>query len=187
MKLLLFNGPPRTGKTTICDLADGHFDSLLAHVEFSSAVTDAVRGLYPSFRFDEATKDKPQAGLHGLTTRQAQINIGEQMKVWHGNTYWAEVVGNALDTAKGCGWNVGLVGGMGFQYEYDYLVDKFGVQNTILVQTNRDGYTFDNDSRDYVVPRDEQLVYTIHADSPEELDEQAVKLFDYVKHTMGVA
>ena len=150
-KLLLFNGPPRSGKDTAVQYVLDTFDGV-AHLKLAGVLKDATHGLYglagvPTDYFEEV-KGEPQDELLGLTPRQAYINVAEKLfKPVHGETVFPELLTKQVVEQNS---KVIAISDLGFQCELDYFVEKFGAENIVLYKIYRTGCTFANDSREYV-------------------------------------
>lgn len=153
-KIILFNGPPSSGKDTAAFacwnsyIHDGRME------KFSRPIKDA-------FLAAICVGDKVIQGLHeenkesiieelGVSYRQWQIDFSEKfMKPLYGNTIFARLL---LDRINVLTDKIILVSDCGFQIEIDTLAAAYLPENIALVSLYRRGCDFSNDSREYVKP-----------------------------------
>lgn len=153
--LLLFNGPPGSGKDEACSFLRKHgfehklfkeqlFVDVLEHYKLDAAETvDFFLGY-----FDRARKEEYVDYL-GCSRRQAMIHVSENvMKKIHGKTRYGDFVASTLVYG-----NDYSMSDSGFMEELNPVVDKIGEENVVIVQIFRDGCTFEGDSRNYIKGR----------------------------------
>jgi len=161
IKIVFVQGPPGSGKDAFGAMLAERIPG--AHVEkFARILKDRTHGLYglfdkygflPHHAFD-ATKDLPSADFHGLTPRQAYIEVAERhFKRLHGHRVFGDMLLGDLIRRHGCGIdnddNVFIVTDSGFVQEADVLREHFGDERCVVLQMYREGKTFVGDSRGY--------------------------------------
>jgi hypothetical protein len=149
--LILLNGPPRVGKTTIAN----HLRSMMnngVRMNMADALKTMTHAMY-SQPLDpdhfEDVKDIPNPAFGGMTPRQAYIAVSEDFfKRYHGSLVYGELfVKNALKTMPG---SCMITADTGFAGEIVPIIHEFKASNIILVRLRRIGATFKGDSRSYV-------------------------------------
>lgn len=154
-RLILFNGPARSGKDTA---ADHLVQSKGAHAfKFSAPIKAAIKAtfdLHPDeVDYVESIKNEPTVIFEGMSYRNIQISFSEN---WLKPTFGQEVFGrlaarnlrNAMiqDPAQ----RLYVCSDSGFASEVEPLLDVFKPKNVLLVRVYRDGKTFEGDSRSYI-------------------------------------
>lgn len=158
MKFVLLNGPPKCGK----DTAVSHLIPYLHfhHLKFAAPIKRMVCALLNiSMKELEEKKDEPYHMLqlaNGAilaeygTIRQLLIHLSEKvLKPLYGEHFFGKVLWN---DAKSTTEKLFLVSDSGFLPEANYLIDKAGVKNVLVLRIYREGCTFENDSRSYWNP-----------------------------------
>lgn len=157
-KIILVNGPPMSGKDTLCNYLVDEYNGKLR--KFAAPIKRAVAAIYHNNDRSEFNKydspelkQEPQGIYFGQTCRRVQIAVSESfLKPFHNDQgifgkILAERLENDLDAPV-------FVSDSGFRREAEELVAKFGEHNIVLLRIFRDGYTFEGDSRDYITLRD---------------------------------
>lgn len=152
-KIVLFNGPPRSGKDTCTKMALEYLGRRAVHYRFAAPLKDAIHGLFGIggiiIEHFDAVKDEPQESLFGLTPRNAYIWLSEDVvKPKFGKDFFAQVAVNAIKRITD--ERIVVISDCGFADEVDSLVKAFGLQNVALVFLKRNGTDFANDSRSYI-------------------------------------
>ena len=159
MRLILLNGPPRSGKDTAATAIIGAnipYFGRQAPVRFGMAqhLKEATHALYghPDRRFDyyEETKDIPNADFFGLTPRQAYIAVSEKlMKPLHGEDVFGRIYVRRIKTLFA---TCIIAPDAGFAAEWNPVIAEYGAENLLLIQVYADkrGKTFKGDSRSYI-------------------------------------
>lgn len=166
MSLYIFlNGPARSGKDTIKDELRKFFKRFEPRDPFfkvtaSDMLQVGCASLYSidwdewSRRYNSSMKDSPWDKLFGLSQREAMISIAEtHLKPLHGNDVMSKILINRLKSVTG---EYVFLLDIGFQEEYDYYLEELGIDNCVLVHVEKDGKTYDGDSRSHVTPRGER-------------------------------
>jgi hypothetical protein len=183
MKVIFFNGPPRSGKDTAAKLMEaqlieqGHFPRRFKFAEALKNAAHAMVGLDVAPDHFEAVKDFPDTrlpvGAHGhhLSPRELYILVSEQMvKPAFGNAHWGKVLLNSIqDTTMRKATHI-LITDSGFVEETLPLVEAFGLDNCTHITMYREGCSFKNDSRSYWIS-DMKVLPILNNGSLSELDE----------------
>lgn len=154
MKVILLNGPPRSGKSTIAlELQKFFGEDRCGIIGFSHHLKKMVHKIYglpdstPVEAFD-SVKDTSSPIFLGMSPRQAYIMWSEKAaKVFHGNTFFGRMF---MRAAEADGRKLIIVSDSGFREEAEVVVERLGAENVYLVHLQRRGTTFDNDSRSYI-------------------------------------
>ena len=155
MKIVFFNGPPRSGKDYAASMIEGYPVKLAARLK---TMTHQALGLVDSngvplpHDFFEDRKDVELREFRGATPRNAYIAMSEGfIKPLYGagalGTWLADDITEMEDV-----WGHGLylITDSGFREEAEEIVDRFGADNCTLVTLVRHGYSFKGDSRGYI-------------------------------------
>lgn len=155
MRIVLINGPPRSGKDTLANLIVGHDVSRVAHCKFAQPLIDHMLDFFFLGEWDrkdlEREKDVPQERLFGRTPREVMIGLSER---FYKPMFGSDVFGHlANETVKQ--WDAlhqeGIVfSDSGFMAEATVLVDHWGPGAIRVVRLNRKGCSFDGDSRGFL-------------------------------------
>lgn len=166
-KLILVNGPPRSGKDTVGQILQSYHESSSPRAVYlakmAGALKTATHALYSELTKDvefplkhdafEAVKDQPCDEFLGATPRQAYIAVSEQLvKPLHGQSTWGRILANNLskDWLARDAADYVVVTDSGFAPEAIPLMELFGVENTVLLHLYRPGTDFSKDSRNYI-------------------------------------
>ena len=150
MKILLVNGPPRSGKDTLADALP------MQTLKFATPLRTGVPAMFgiPQETYDdliENHKETPTPLLQGMSPREAQIWLSEEvMKPKFGPFIFGQIL---VGTAKTVSGPV-VVSDSGFYEEAQVVVEEFGPENVRLIRLHRDGCTFAGDSRSYIAQDD---------------------------------
>lgn len=155
MRIILLNGPPRSGKDTAADelisfLGSRSIDA--RKYKFATALKERAHAMYgmtdaPPDAF-ESVKDERNSAFYGLTPRQAYIEVSERyFKAVHGDDFFGRLLAEELRTWRP---EIALVSDSGFLSEALVLIEEFGADNMSLVRIHREGTDFKNDSRGYL-------------------------------------
>lgn len=154
MKIVLFNGPPRSGKDTAAKFIWNKslypvFDRMSMPIKKAFAATIGVNiNAFGEVERYEAIKEQIVPVL-GVSYRQWQIDFSESfMKPLYGEAIFAELF---IDRMRGHRKDsLVLVPDCGFNVEYETLVDHYGTDNVLVIKIHRPGCTFDGDNRNYL-------------------------------------
>lgn len=154
-QVLLLNSPPDSGK----DYAASKIRELTGakHCEFKATLHNiamSITGLdkesYFTIYNDRDKKEFPQPEFFGMSPRQMLIWISEEVcKPKFGEQFFGMPAANSLDLENGS-----VFSDSGFPEEVFPLAGMVGAENIWVVRFNRNGSTFNGDSRDYLQPED---------------------------------
>lgn len=155
--IILFNGPPRSGKDTATRIAKDVLGLKGATYRFAQPLKEAVHSLFGlggvPVEFFNDSKDEPNEKMMGMTPREAYIWLSEEIaKPKFGKDFFAKV---GITNIKRLFWHYGglmsvIISDCGFQEEFDLLAEHFGAENVWLCKLERPGFDFSNDSRGYI-------------------------------------
>lgn len=164
--IIMFNAPPQSGKDTCADEIIKHFkgvrkvnfkDSLYKR---SAAILGYDLSFWTSICQNNELKDKPMTDIRigtkhirSATPRNILISIAENViKPKFGNNIFAVDALNSIrqHMLNNIGGNIFVMPDCGFDYEADVIKGAFPNAKVVVVQIEREGHTFDNDSRDWV-------------------------------------
>ena len=157
-KIVLFNGPPYSGKDTIATkLCKYHLNGKI--MKFAAPLKVIARDFFCDGSQEEfdywdspQNKDKPSPVFFGKSCRQVQIAISENFfKPTFGETIFGEILARDIKKYNEQYPNTTfLISDSGFRPEAEVLVKEFGAENVILVNLIREGTSYKNDSRSYI-------------------------------------
>lgn len=166
MKIILINGPPRSGKDTAGEIIHGILntrkgpDHITPHLDkFAELVKERAHGLYglvdqdgPLFAsYFEDVKDQPRSEFLGLTPRQAYIAVSETYyKPTHGENIFGRLMLERIRSFHKGRCGVVILTDSGFAPEAQVLIDEYGAGNVFLIRLHRPGFDFEGDSRGYI-------------------------------------
>lgn len=191
--VVMFNGPPRSGKDSACEIIMEHFPEV--HYAYFKEVLykESAKILGLDFNFWASVcqngdlKDKPMltmtAGETGavMTPRDILIYLAEKvLKPKHGKDFIARETANTiaeliqLQREKSNEEAVIVVPDLGFDYEIDTVRKMLPDAHVISVAVYRPGFTFKGDSRNYV----KGLNFGLHnTENYEDLKHKVLRLF----------
>lgn len=182
-KVVVFNGPPGSGKDTAAHAANRIASVLQNSSEvkqfkdklftLTAEMYSVPRDLFTGEMYTRENKERPYITLGGLSPRQALIRVSEDiMKPAFGKDYFGKAL--AAEIYK----EYTFVSDSGFMDELVPVINRVGPENVLVVQITREGCSFDNDSRDYLDP--DELFYrnvsVVSIDNPEGQEEEFVEL-----------
>jgi len=147
--IVLFNGPPRSGKDAAADyFKDKGWKHLSFKYQLYKETCKYFNISYEWFmeRYDDrSVKEVPHMDLGHMSCREAMIHVSEKViKPRRGLDYFGQQVANEIDLSK----NYAISDG-GFVDELLPIINKIGDNNFVLVQLTRDGCDYSTDSRRY--------------------------------------
>ena len=148
--IILFNGPPGTGK----DAAADFFKELgFKHLSFKYQLyKETIRyfGVEEKWFMERYKnrdeKEVPSAYLNHMSCREAMIHVSEDIiKPQKGLDFFGNLVANEIDLSKDY-----CISDGGFIDELIPVINKVGSENFVLVQLTREGHDYSTDSRRYL-------------------------------------
>lgn len=141
MKIILLNGPPRSGKDTIGEMLKSHLP-LCALRKFAQPIVDFMAREF-DIDMETCEKDKPHAALYGRTPREVAIAYSERLckPLFSVRHFGYEALASISDE-----WSFVVFTDSGFSNEAEVLVEKYPCLQVLLY---RPGYNFQGDSRSY--------------------------------------
>lgn len=168
VKIVLFNGPPGSGKDTAANLAAKHYpEKSVLKVKFAKPVKEGCHGLFGLFDEErrvlphdhyEKVKNTPSGDFLDMSPREAYIWYSEEvMKPKFGQDIFGklalreirEEIMSRVYLHNIPAYRV-FVSDSGFRKEAEVLQRFFGAKNVALVTVKRPGCTFEGDSRSYI-------------------------------------
>lgn len=146
MKIVLLNGPPRSGKDTIARGLALLADRDVKIERFAAPLEGAAR----AFGFDMCDSRKEELHPCLLATRRAfQIALSEEfIKPRFGAAAFGALLVQRLRMLSRLP-DLLAVPDSGFRPEAQILADAFGAKNILLMRVHREGCSFAGDSRSY--------------------------------------
>ena len=148
-KIIVINGPPRSGKDTICQhlLEKTECSEEIKFTKPVKEITHANAGLCVLHDYFETVKDTPNEIFSGKTPREAYIETSENLREKHGQTHIAELFAEEIRKSNA---EIILNSDIGFDFELNLLIEEFGNDSILLIKLERDGKSFQNDCRNYL-------------------------------------
>lgn len=148
--ILIFNGPPGTGKDEAAAFFCNKFN--FEHLSFKKQLfreTIKYFGVKESWFMDgynnRSKKETKEPALKNHSRRTAMIYTSESViKPNKGNDYFGQQVAEEIDLNKNY-----VISDGGFVEELEPIIDKVGAENVAIVQLTRQGCDFRGDSRRY--------------------------------------
>ena len=154
--IIVFNGPPGSGKDQACDVLSK--TSSFAHLSFKEQLFKETfkyfgvsKGWFMKGYNDRSVKEMPvpQLKVNGkkLSRRQAMIHVSENyLKPKYGKSIFGDKLVSEM-----CGKDQTIcVSDGGFSEELQPIINRFGIDDLIVVQLTREGCNFSGDSRRYL-------------------------------------
>jgi hypothetical protein len=148
--IILFNGPPGTGKDAAADFFK---EKGFKHLSFKYQL---FRETISFFAVDEKwfmdgykdrlIKEQPEELLEGMSRREAMIYVSEEItKPAFGEDIFGKQVADEIDITRDY-----CISDGGFIDELIPVINKVGSENFVLVQLTREGHDYSSDSRRYL-------------------------------------
>ena len=170
VEIIFVNGPPRSGKDTVGALLVQHSPRVVRTMKFAKELKDRVHLAYKLFNSNgggpipteifDAVKDQPQEFFFGKTPREVYIAFSEDfMKPTHGEGIFGRMLlqnlkrgieQEAAHLPENKRTEFIVITDSGFRCEAEPIIEHFGAENCRLLQLQREGCSFDNDSRNYI-------------------------------------
>ena len=147
MKVLLLNGPPRSGKDEIGRKLWNRLPPGTVRLKFAEPIIQFMFTTY-GIRMAEVNKDEPHPNLPGgRTPRQVAIAYSEKFcKPLFGQEYFGEVALEAIDGMERIRQKLCIFADSGFPHEARPVAAKYP---TLQIRISRPGTSFIHDSRSY--------------------------------------
>lgn len=159
--VVLFNGPPGSGKDFIAKAMERKFFLRGKAMKFAAPLKRGVPAFYGLTKREFAALDtyeakkKPADAFLGLTPRDPQIGMSERFaKELHGKNVFGMLA--VREMVKHRFKNKFFFSDCGFPDEVSFMVQscqKMGYK-VILIRIHRGGHTYEGDSRNYVYTKD---------------------------------
>jgi len=156
-KIILFNGPPGSGKDTAAYYCFMNipYSTCISFKERLFEIALTVSGMAEETWFevynnrsDGVNKETPLESLGGLSQREFLIKISEEWaKPVFGSEYFGEAAASRVRASDS---EVFLFSDSGFVEEVNPLVDLVSGNNILIVQLRRPDCDYSGDSRDYL-------------------------------------
>jgi hypothetical protein len=148
--IILFNGPPGTGKDAAADFFKelGFKHLSFKHVLFKETISffGVDEDWFMEGYNDRSVKERPEELLEGMSRREAMIYVSEDItKPEFGDDVFGVFVANEIDLNKDY-----CISDGGFIDELIPVINKVGSENLVLVQLTREGCDYSKDSRRYM-------------------------------------
>tara|TARA_B100000700_G_C15008619_1_gene839845 strand:+ start:1288 stop:1920 length:633 start_codon:yes stop_codon:yes gene_type:complete len=199
VKIVIENAPPKAGKDTVADKISydyrycgmnrfGKYNVTTASFkEELIKIALCVSGIPLEEWNLRYTKDKdtPWDKLGGLSQRQYLIKISEEwVKPVHGEKFFGDKVVQHIESNNHAVPSLYLIPDGGFEEEVLPLIDRFGAESILILQWEKEGCSFENDSRDWILNYPEITRY-IGENKQGELDDFADRFVDTVAWFLG--
>ena len=147
--IMLFNGPPQSGKDAAADYFKGkgwkHLSFKYQLYRETCRYFDCNYDWFMERYDDRSVKEVPHMDLGHMSCREAMIYVSEHViKPKRGLDYFGLQVANEIDVTK----NYAISDG-GFIDELIPVINRVGSNNFVLVQLTREGCDYSTDSRRY--------------------------------------
>jgi len=148
-KIILINGPPRSGKDTVGQILRLHFHATVD--KFARVLKEKAHTLYGMGTLAhgayESKKEDPLPVFLGKTPREVYIALSETYyKPLHGIDIFGKLLWQDIRNVDG----IIAITDSGFEPEARYLIDQVGAENVRLIRVYRPGCDFSGDSRSYI-------------------------------------
>lgn len=184
MRLIVLNGPPRSGKDTLAAMLPGLKRKFSAPMKRAVPAIYGVADIVPEADL-EKVKETQFDFLFGQSYRQAQIALFQWMERQHGPAVLGEIEARILQAntkhieERYNGLVVYSDGGRGA--EVQALATSVGLDNMLIIQLVRDGCDFRNDIRSYVELPEVKTIRLHNNGTPDDLIRNAVKAIQEAK------
>ena len=179
-KIILFNGPPGSGKDTAAQFLNSHLNLAARMMKFATPIKECIPHLFNDERsvdFFDRNKDKAFSELFGLTPRQVMIAISEDfMKPLFGEDVWTRIAINRIVAGRSIYKHV-IFSDCGFNIEVETLAEEFGKKNLLVIRMIRKGKDYKRDSRQDVVVKGVRTLLVRNDKGFEELQDEVISAF----------
>jgi len=148
--IVIFNGPPGTGKDECCLFLEkkgfGHLSFKKLLLQETCKYFGVGIDWFMSGYDDRSKKEASSSYLQGFSRREAMIYVSECIiKPKYGKDFFGKEVSNKIEKGKDYCFSDG-----GFKEELEPIINKVGTNDISLVQLTREGCDFSSDSRRYL-------------------------------------
>lgn len=161
VKLIAFNGPPRSGKDTGANTVQSMIGRQCVKIPLALILKEMTcRFFNTPYPWDgyEGMKDKTNGAFWGMTPRQAYIWMSEEViKPKFGKDFFGKELVKRVDEIVNSRFNrqhrsnlIIVVSDVGFIEEWEIFQNYFGEKNCFLIQLFRPKHDFNGDSRSYI-------------------------------------
>lgn len=156
--IILLNGPPYVGKDTLADHLVGTLPGCVKHrMSYELKVRthrlyDCPRDSWDNADYYDAVKDLPSEDFHGISPRQAYINVSEKyFKPLHGQDFFGRLFVRWMRKTSPEP-RIIAIPDSGFAGEMPPLIREVGPMRVLLVRIHGTarGKTFNGDSRSHI-------------------------------------
>lgn len=164
MKVVLFNGPPGSGKDTLAkelNVELGLYEKKAICHKFAFAIKKPLKEMFNlsdeeyDFYFESPEKDKPQAKFDFKTPREVLISFSEKWaKPLFGQDIFGKIAGQYITDKYLKSKDFVIFSDCGFNEEVKGLTKYVGSANVMVFSILREGYHFSNDSRKIINSND---------------------------------
>lgn len=193
VKIILFNGPPRSGKDTTTDelqRALVYASNVVAHkYKFAGPMKRALKAFFDLSDedfirlFETKEKDVPQDCFFGLTGRQVLISFSED---WAKKLFGKEVMGllagqqiKSICERYKNHEPVFVISDCGFPEELEGLAKFYDKDKMVIYRLKRDGTSYEGDSRNWIL--DDEVLLNRELDNNRPSDEVVVEILDELR------
>jgi hypothetical protein len=156
-KVILFNAPAKNGKDCSANylgsILSTKFNETVIHYKYTFPLKNMVHSMYGlniPHDFFENRKDEPCEELENRIPRQEYICVSEKLvKPAYGKDFFGRIGANVISKHIENNSFV-VISDFGFKEELLPLASKIDPSLVLCVQLEREGYTFEGDSRSYV-------------------------------------
>jgi hypothetical protein len=154
VKVVLLNGPPRSGKDFAANAIRENWQDRAWVLKFAGPVKSATHAAFGIDRPQDAyehCKDQPSKDFDGLTPREAYIAFSEKaMKPAFGTDIFGRAMRRQIERAAANGFGLVAISDSGFMEEAQQVRALVGQDNMLLIRLRRNGCSFVGDSRGYI-------------------------------------
>jgi len=152
--IILLNGPPRSGKDTAAEFIRSFLPNATEY-KLSKPLKMGVQAIFdipPSVvRSLEDIKDTKAAQLHGVSYRNAQIDLFYHLKGIYGDTILTDLAIQQIN--KNIISKYVIISDCGRQVEAEEFISHYNKDSVGLIRLKRDGCNFNEDSREYIMEK----------------------------------
>jgi hypothetical protein len=148
--IVIFNGPPASGKDEAASLYKENFgfgNLSFKYQLFKETINhfDVDERWFMEGYNNRNLKEKQEIALNCMSRREAMIHVSEDIiKPKQGLDYFGKMVAEEIIN----GHNYAIADG-GFVEELEPLIERVGAENIVIVQLTREGHDYSSDSRKY--------------------------------------